>query len=392
MLPFLRPDLASFVGYQPNPGHGVDPLVGTVVDALDTNESPWDLPADLKTTLAATYRDSLATNRYPDGSHRAIKALLTDYVNESLGATHPALTLGSSPITPEHLSLGNGSDELIRSLLIATALGGQGSVLVADPTFSMYGILASTLGIPVVRVGRNPQTFEVDLVAAQGAIEGQTLGPGVPPVRILFMVHPNSPTANGLTPGEVAWLQGIPDEVLVVIDEAYFEFSQSTLVGEVLNRSNWVITRTFSKAFRLAAHRVGYAVAHPEVIQVLESLRLPYNLPSFSQAATIAALTHRQNLLSNLDELRQERERLGQHFKQCPQLRVYPSVGNFLFLHLQESWCHHTTNPYGQVVQGLQELGTLIRHTGGGLRITVGDVAMNDRTIDRLGQVLQHLT
>ena len=99
--------------------------------------------------------------------------------------------------------MGNGSDELIRSILIATCLGGAGSVLVAQPTFSMYGILAQTLGIPVHTVDRSPQTFEVEIEAAQAIINQ----PQSPPVRVVFMVHPNSPTGNGLTELELTWLK-----------------------------------------------------------------------------------------------------------------------------------------------------------------------------------------
>lgn len=385
MLPFLRTDLAQAIGYTPNPGHGNFPH-DRPMDALDTNESPLDLPAALKQTLAAAYQTEIQTNRYPDGSHYLLKTLVQDYVNESRQYGHPALqTHPSQDFGIEHLSLGNGSDELIRSLLIATCLPCCGSVLIADPTFSMYGILAESLGIPVVRVGRNAESFAVDSVAAQEAIDRPPAG--FPPVRIVFMVHPNSPTANGLSAAEVRWLESIPEAVLLVIDEAYFEFSQSTLVNQVLQRSNWVITRTFSKAFRLAAHRVGYAVGHPELIAVLEKLRLPYNLPTFSQTAAIVALQHRRQILEGVTEIMGERDRLAQVLQAIPGLHCYPSAGNFLFIRLQQA----SPERYQYILQQLQERGTLIRYTGHGLRITIGDAAMNQRTSDRLQSVLKTL-
>ena len=117
-------------------------------------------------------------------------------------------------------------------------------------------------------------------------------------MRVVFVVHPNSPTANCLTISELNWLQGLPLDILVVIDEAYFEFSQNTLVERLIKHPNWVILRTFSKAFRLAAMRVGYCVGHPQVISILEKVRLPYNLPSFSLAGALVALQNRQLLLS----------------------------------------------------------------------------------------------
>lgn len=168
MLPFIRSDLAQFTAYKPHPSSDTADSVPTQFDRLDTNESPYDLPPELKEKLAWTYQQVIETNRYPDGGHETLKDAIAEYVNESA-----ALPLSN---TAANISVGNGSDELIRSLLIATCLGKEGSILVANPTFSMYGILAQTLGIPVVTVGRNETNFEIDLKAAQSAIE-QTQNP-----------------------------------------------------------------------------------------------------------------------------------------------------------------------------------------------------------------------
>jgi histidinol-phosphate aminotransferase len=277
--------------------------------------------------------------------------------------------------------VGNGSDELIRSILIATCLGGAGSILVADPTFSMYAILAQTLGIPVARVGRSPLNFEIDLTAAQAAMtNAQT------PVRVVFVVHPNSPTGNTLTPVEIDWLKSLPGHVLVVVDEAYFEFSQTTLVDEVLHRPNWIVLRTFSKAFRLAAHRVGYAIATPELIAVLEKVRLPYNLPSMTQLATQLALTHRQQLLETIPLLLQERTKLTTALNQHRQFRPWPSQANFIYLTL------NTVQPAQQLLTRIQhalnQQGTLIRQIAGGFRITVGTPEENARTLKHFSACL----
>lgn len=267
MLPFLRSDLTHFSAYTPHPGgDGGHPGAIMIYDRLDTNESPYNFPAALQQQLADIYQQQLENHRYPDGGHRALKQAIAEYVNESAAIPD---------ITSAHISVGNGSDELIRSLLIATCLGGEGSILVADPTFSMYAILAQTLGIPVITVGRSPDNFELDLASANAALQDD------PMLRVVFVVHPNSPTGNALTAAEWAWLRSLPRHILVVIDEAYFEFSQLTGVRELLQHPNWVILRTFSKAFRLAAHRVGYAIADSELVTVLEKVRLPYNLPRF---------------------------------------------------------------------------------------------------------------
>jgi histidinol-phosphate aminotransferase len=379
MFTFLRSDLTHLQAYTPTHIASAD------LDRLDGNESPVDLPPELKQKLAWTYQELISANRYPDGGHAELKQAIATYVNTSA----PSSSVQPTPtITPEQISVGNGSDELIRSLLIATCLGGGGSILVAEPTFSMYGILATTLGIPVCKISRHQENWQMDLEAAAQVIQTQATTDS--PVRVVFVVHPNSPTANALTNQEIAWLRSLPEDILVVIDEAYFEFCQHSLVGELSQHSNWVILRTFSKAFRLAAHRVGYAIAHPQIIQALEKIRLPYNLPSFSQAAALIALQHSEALLASVSQILSDRQHLISHFRQQPALRVWESQANFIYLRLAESFGEATDHEQSltHIRQGMEAQGTLIRQTGGGLRITVGSTAENQRTIDRLIKVL----
>ncbi|MEN9216542.1 MAG: histidinol-phosphate transaminase [Gloeomargarita sp. HHBFW_bins_162] len=358
MLPCLRPDLANLAVYHPQarePG----------TDWLDGNEHPLDWPPALKEKLAWLYRQDMANNRYPDGSHQELKYELCHYLHENLTAATPLFT-------PDWLAVGNGSDELIRSILMATCLGQNAGILIAEPTFSMYKILARTLGIPVWSAGRD-ESFAINLRQADYLISQE-------PIRVVFMVHPNSPTGNSLTPEERDWLKQIPPKVLVVIDEAYFEFSQDTVLADLSTRPNWVILRTFSKGFRLANLRIGYAIAHPEVITALEQVRLPYNLSGFSLMAAQFALTQRRQLLSTIPEILTERERLAGELRKIAGLNVWPSHANFLYV-------RPTTLAPEPLHQKLQELGSLVRCTGGGLRLTVGTPAENTRLLQRLRQV-----
>ncbi|MEG4346883.1 histidinol-phosphate transaminase [Microcoleus sp. A003_D6] len=392
MLPFIRKDLAELSAYTPHPGgaSGEPAHSESAIDRLDTNECPYDLPEELKKKLAWTYQQLIETNRYPDGGHAALKEAIAQYINESIPV--PPLNKGGlggvklpkTAITADNISVGNGSDELIRSLLIATCLGGQGSILVANPTFSMYGIIAQTLGIPVVSVQRKEETFEIDIEEAKRAIDQNQN----PPVRAVFVVHPNSPTANALTADEIEWLENLPSEILVVIDEAYFEFSQNTLADQLHQHPNWIILRTFSKAFRLASMRVGYAIAHPELAAALEKIRLPYNLPSFSQTAAELALAQRQLLLATIPETLSERPKLIAALTQHQKLQVWPSAANFVYLRVKAGDRNLAETQHKQIMQQLKERGTLIRHTGGGLRITVGSPEENQRTVDRIAAVL----
>ena len=403
-MAFLRHDLSQLAAYQsPHPVAGSQATGGSQasldeplplrVDALDTNESPIDLPETVKAELAEYYREAIAANRYPDGTQLALKQAVTSYVIESAvglvvesadkSTAEPAIdasikvngALGSHlkakqvAISPANITLGNGSDELIRSVIMATCLGNHGSILVAAPTFSMYAILANTLGVTVHTVGRS-DTFEVDLVAADAAIQSAALN-GLP-IRCVFMVHPNSPTGNALTPRELTWLRQLPEDILIVVDEAYFEFSGRTTVTDALSRPNWLVTRTFSKALRLAAHRVGYGIAHSTIIAALEKLRLPYNLPSFSQVAAHTALTHRVQILSQIPDILAERNRLYQALSDHPYLQVWPSDSNFLYVRLQAnalSVLEARSQAEGliKLLGQLKEKGTLVRQTGGGI-------------------------
>ncbi|MEL7522506.1 MAG: aminotransferase class I/II-fold pyridoxal phosphate-dependent enzyme, partial [Cyanobacteria bacterium J06553_1] len=191
-MAFLRDDLAQLAAYKSPHPIAEDTLAGNsshqgsvqpVLDPLDTNESPTDLPDEIKADLAEAYQSAIEANRYPDGTCLLLKQAVMSYVAGS-GNISP------ETITAENITLGNGSDELIRSVIMATCLGGHGSILVADPTFSMYAILAKTLGVKVHHVSRD-DSFAVDLAAAQAAIDSAQ-SDGLP-VRTIFMVHPNSP-------------------------------------------------------------------------------------------------------------------------------------------------------------------------------------------------------
>ncbi|MBD2390195.1 histidinol-phosphate transaminase [Aphanizomenon flos-aquae NRERC-008] len=378
MFKFIRSDLSQFNAYKAHPGSDSAEPVPIQFDRLDTNESPLDLPPEIKEKLAGIYQKVIETNRYPDGGYETLKNAISEYVNESAN-------LSNSTFTAANISVGNGSDELIRSLLIATSLGGEGSILVANPTFSMYGILAQTLAIPVVTIGRNQSNFETDLEAAKSAIK-QTQNP---PIRVVFVVHPNSPTGNCLTTREIEWLKSLPEEILVVIDEAYFEFSQTTLVTELLQHPNWIILRTFSKAFRLAAMRVGYCIAHPNAIAILEKVRLPYNLPSFSITSALMALENRQLLLESIPQTLSERTKMITVLSSHPNLEITPSTTNFIYLRVKTDDSHSLATFLTKINQKLRSQGTLIRLLPSGLRITIGTPAENTRTLERIQAVLK---
>jgi len=330
MTAFLRPELLSAAAYH------LEAIAPELIK-LDANEFPYDLPPDFKQKLSAIVSGDLASHLYPDGIYQELKQAIADY----------------TALTPDYISLGNGSDELIRSLLLISCLG-RGGILLAEPTFSMYGIVAQTLGIAVFRVGRD-RHWQADLDKAQALIEREN-------ITAVFVVHPNSPTGNLLTGEEIAWLKSLPEHILVVIDEAYFEFSGCSLISELGNFANWVILRTFSKGLRLAAYRVGYAIANPVIIEALEKVRLPYNLPTISARAAQLVLDNRAELLAEIPEVLKGRDQLYQGLINSG-VQAWQSSANFVFC--------QTGNDLA-IAQQMRSQGVLIRHMGGGLRISIG--------------------
>ncbi|CCH67942.1 Histidinol-phosphate aminotransferase [Richelia intracellularis HH01] len=373
VLPFIRSDLVKFIAYNPFQSGRIAQTTNLIqIDKLDTNESSEDFPPQLQEKLLCTYQESIKNNRYPDSSHEKLKSFIANYVNESA-------ELDRQTFSSQSISISNGSDELIRSILIASCVNGEGSILVAEPTFSMYEILAKTLGIPIVTIPRNEDNFAIDLQAATSAIYNIKN----PPIRTVFIVHPNSPTGNTLNNSEVDWLINLPENILVVIDEAYFEFSQTTLVSKLVQYPNWVVLRTFSKAFRLAAHRIGYCVANPKTISILEKVRLPYNIPSFSLAAALIAMENHKLLLGSVLQTLTERDKLIQELRLNIALKVWDSRANFIFIKTQALNLDVKT-----INLKLRESGTLVREIYQGLRITVGTPAENKRTLQRIKAIL----
>lgn len=337
MLACVRPDLEELSVYHLA-------VIPSDLCKLDANESPWDLPITFKKKLAQIVSEDILAHRYPDGIYHELKGAIGEYVG----------------VSTDRIALGNGSDELIRSLLLVSALG-RGSILVAEPTFSMYGILAQSLGIKVVRAQRDHQ-WQIDLDYAQALIAQE-------PIAIVFVVNPNSPTGNILTRAEIEWLEALPSSTLVVIDEAYFEYANYSLLPYLTHHPNWVILRTFSKAFRLAAYRVGYCIGDPQLIACLEKVRLPYNLPTISARTAHLALMHRGELLGTIPEMIAVREEFYEFVKSLG-WQVWPSWANFVYCQTDED---------AEMFVELQQLGILIRHTGGGLRITIGTAEEMDK-------------
>jgi histidinol-phosphate aminotransferase len=304
---------------------------------LDANENPYGpAPGVVEALKAGRYEE------YCDPDQQRVRAALADYVG----------------VGPEHLLLGNGSDELI-DLLMRAYLDPGDEVLTFTPTFGMYGFNAQHYAGRLVEVERDAR-FDVPLQQALAAIGPRT--------RLIFLTAPNNPTGNQVPESIVQAL--LDTGRLVVLDEAYAEFAGRSLASWVPARDNLVVLRTFSKWAALAGLRAGYGVLPRGVARHLWKLKPPFNINVAAEVAVLKSLGQRDWLLANVARLVDERERLILALDEVPYLRPYPSEGNFVLTEV-------VGRDAAALKRALADRGILVRHyrtarIASCIRITVG--------------------
>jgi histidinol-phosphate aminotransferase len=325
---------------------------------LDANEHPFALPAPVRDAVLRAL-DEVPIQRYPDPAAERLRGRL-------------AKMLG---VTPEMLLLGNGSDELVQMVLMACGAPGE-TVLTPSPTFSMYRIGALMLD---QRAAEVPLTDDwgLDLPQMLAAMARER-------PRVVFVATPNNPTANGFEAEALRQLiEAAPG--VIVIDEAYYEFSGRTVVPLLTTYPHLVVFRTLSKV-GMAGLRVGILVGNPALVQEINKVRLPYNLNAYSQVAAEVVLQHWETIAPEFPQIIREREQLRERLGQIPGVTVFPSQANFLLARIAAGGA--------QVWKALGEQGILVRHFPGSsalqdcLRITVGTPAENDLLSTTLQAIL----
>lgn len=308
---------------------------------LDANESPWPLPESARARIAEVV-GGIEYHRYPDIEATAFRRAL-------------AARLGARP---DELIIGVGSDEVIAVLLTALAREGA-TMLVPDPTFSMFAMSAGHAGIRPVRVPLDP-AFRLDVPAMIGAIERER-------PAVVFLATPNNPTGNAHSDAELEAIVRAAPGTLVVIDEAYAPFSGRTLNDWVDRFPNVGVMGTLSK-IGLAALRLGWIRVRPELALELDKVRLPYDLPAPSQAIGTLMLTELSAVIDeHVAAIRAERDRLA--IELARRVTVHPSAANFFLVEDPRA---------AEIHAGLMARGVMVRAFGGHprlgkhLRITVG--------------------
>lgn len=311
--------------------------------------------------LAAMERVLKNLHLYPDGNAFYLKQKLAD----KLG------------VEPGNLILGNGSNEIIE--FVGHALMAPGvDVIVSEYCFAIYPIVAKLFGANVISVPA--KNYGHDLPAMLRAITPQT--------KVIFVANPNNPTGTLASREEVVQLiNKVPPNVLLVMDEAYFEFLSDPVDLLPLIRTgtkpNLILMRTFSKIFGLAGLRVGYGIAVTELIASLERIRQPFNINSIAQAAALAALDDTDHL-----EKTRANNFSGRHFLETEfrkmKLEFVPTAANFILICVGDGQ---------EVFNELQKLGVITRPMGGyglpdWIRVSVGTTVENERCVNALKKFL----
>lgn len=326
---------------------------------INQNENPWDAPNEIKEEVLRRFA-ARAWSRYPDFVPASLHEQLAQFANWK----------------PDGIIAGNGSNELIQAVLMV-AVGPQKRVLISEPTFALYKQVATVLGGEVETVFLTPQ-LTYDIAALLAAIEEKQ-----PDVTIIC--SPNNPTGCLIETADLRKLLRA-SQGLVVIDEAYHEFAQQSVVPLLAEHENLIVLRTFSKAMAFAALRVGYLLAAPELVREIRKAVLPYNLNAFSQLAAEVAIEKYPTLLGpTVKAIIEERERLYTSISQLEGLTPVPSKANFMVVRTD-------TDPK-RIFDELLKRDILVRDVSGYsllndyFRFSVGTPEENDQLLRALHEI-----
>ena len=354
----VRPELQTMKSYAPIEPTDVlsrrgDLSAGKIVK-LDGNENPYGCSPKVYQALAAyPYY-----HNYPDPEQRELRKALEEYAG-----------LGR-----QHIVCGTGSDDLIDLILRLLLKPGE-EVIDCPPTFGMYPFSTEICGGKVVDVPRI-EDYALDMAGVEKALTERT--------KVIFVASPNNPTGNATTEEEIKGL--IDTGRVVVVDEAYFEFSNNmTMANLVPSHPNLIVLRTFSKWAGLAGLRIGYGFFPVEIAGYVMKIKQPYNASAAAQAAVLASLADRDYLRANVAKIVMERERLFGELEELGWLKPYPSQANFVL-------CSVAQGKAQEIWQGLRRKGIFVRHFDTPelrdcLRMTVGRPEDTDALVTALKEV-----
>lgn len=315
---------------------------------LDANENSLGSPTERQ------------YNRYPDPYQRELKGRIAAIEN----------------VPVDSIFVGNGSDEVIDLLFRVFCEPGGDNCVICPPTYGMYEVSAAVNDVEARRAPLTPD-FELDPGSILELADERT--------KLIFVCSPNNPTGNSMDRGAIA---GIADSVnaIVVVDEAYIHFSsEPSLAREIEDRPNIVVLRTFSKAWGLAGLRLGFALADPRIVRLLNKVKPPYNVSEAAQREALDAIGNERSVRGMIEELLILRQDLRTRLAEIPLIeKIFPSDANFLLVRVPEP---------KRVYDLLLERGIVVRDRSrvelceGCLRITVGTSGENTDLIEALKEI-----
>ncbi len=358
MIPIMRTDIAHLRPYE---AHVIE---GNI--KLDANENPFSWPEGMRHELFSANFDF---NRYPDGQAKNLRQSLASYLG----------------VKSEEILVGNGSDELIQ--IILHTFGGWGrSLLIHPPTFSMYAAAAAITSTALIEVPLLGGTkLDLDYMLKYCAAENHSAQDETEnKADIVIICNPNNPTGTLFPREEI--IQIIKTNRLVIVDEAYAEFSGETMIDLINEYPNLLIMRTFSKAFGMAALRLGYVIGNIELITNLNKVRQPFNVNSFSQQAGITALKYASAYQEQIEIIKKQMQMLYNELNKIKGLKVLSTRANFLLFKPEDPdrWAAELSAK-GFTVRNLGELPGL----GKCLRMSSGTPDENRAFLQAVKEVAQ---
>lgn len=345
-----HPNLAGIVPY--------DPKYLPAKQCLSANENPSNVPEEVQLEIRKALK-GFPFNRYPDPLGNELRDLIAE----------------ANGLSRENVLLGNGGDELLFNLTLTW--GGPGrTFLNVPPTFSVYEANACLTGTKVVNVPRK-ENFDIDEEAVLARMaEGD--------IDFAVITSPNNPTGKM---ANETFLKKLLDssDALIMVDEAYFEFSRFSMRPYLDQYENLVILRTFSKAFSLAGVRMGYLLANASVIREFLKVRQPYSVDSVSQAIATAVYRNRSLFVPGINQIIEQRGVLLEELGKMPGVTVFDSDSNYVLFRVADA---------DEIWQGLYDRGVLIRdfshsqYLENCLRVSVGSPEENQVFLGALAEIL----
>ena len=346
----IRPELRSYIPYDANQQ--------PYKVKLDANESPFNMPENVRIKLADYIKDNPELYLYPDSDSNELRNVLAEYWN----------------INKDGILVGTGSDQLIQ-VITNVFIGCEDKVLFPAPSFSMYKdacIIAGGIPVKYTLGIDNGYSYSKELIKRAYDEEHP---------KLVYICNPNNPTGNIMSKEDVLDIVRYCTKAIVIVDEAYAEFCDVSVIPYINQYENLLVLKTFSKAYGLAGLRCGYSLSCAKLAKAVKIAKPPYNISSLSQKIAMLMLEEQKDIQSKVDYLNRERDWLSTEISKINGVKVYPSYANFLLVKIENSV---------DVYKRLCEKGILVRAFGTNpllydcLRLSIGTHEHNTILLDEL--------